>query len=83
VRASWELGGCRDFRCRENGHLSDDKTVAKMGHPVLVARLDVGHRSYEERQRRPNNSLGLRASVMAMPDSLHLAEVVEGDLAWP
>jgi len=47
VRVSWGLGGCRDFRCRENGHLSDDKTVAKMGHPVLVARLDVGHRSYE------------------------------------
>ena len=26
-------------------HLSDDKTVAKMGHPALMVRLDVGHRS--------------------------------------
>jgi hypothetical protein len=26
-------------------HLSDDKTVAKMGHPVVVVRLDVGHPS--------------------------------------
>ena len=34
---------CRDFRCRENGPLSDDKTVAKMGHPVFVEWLDVGH----------------------------------------
>jgi len=24
-------------------HLSDDKTVAKMGHPVVVVRSDVGH----------------------------------------
>jgi hypothetical protein len=23
------------------------------------------------------------ASVISMPDSLHLAKVVEGDLAWP
>ncbi len=25
------------------GRLIDDKTVAKMGHPVVVVRLDVGH----------------------------------------
>jgi len=37
----------------------------------------------EERQRRPNNSLGLSASVISMPDSLHLAKVLEGDLTWP
>jgi hypothetical protein len=24
-------------------HLIDDETVAKMGHPVVVVRLDVGH----------------------------------------
>src|ERR1700730_9522710 len=39
--------------------------------------------STRERQRRPNNSLGLSASVISMLDSLHLAKVVEGDLAWP
>jgi hypothetical protein len=26
-------------------HLSEDKTVAKMGHPVVVVRSDVGHPS--------------------------------------
>jgi len=26
-------------------HLSDDKTVAKMGHPIVVVRSDVGHPS--------------------------------------
>jgi hypothetical protein len=26
-------------------HLSDDETVAKMGHPVLVERSGVGHAS--------------------------------------
>jgi hypothetical protein len=26
-------------------HLIDDETVAKMGHPVVVLRLDVGHPS--------------------------------------
>jgi hypothetical protein len=36
----------RDFRCCENGHLIDDETVAEMGHPVVVVRLDVGHPSY-------------------------------------
>ena len=39
--------------------------------------------SSRERQRRPNNSLGLSASVISMLDSLHLSKVVEGDLAWP
>ena len=37
----------------------------------------------EERQRRPNNSLDLSASVISMLDSLHLAKVLEGDLTWP
>ena len=32
---------CWDFRFRENCHLSDDKAVAKIGHPDL----DVGHPS--------------------------------------
>jgi hypothetical protein len=39
--------------------------------------------SPRDRQRRPNNSLGLSASVLSMFDSLHLSKVVEGDLAWP
>jgi hypothetical protein len=26
-------------------HLIDDETVAKMGHPVVVVRSDVGHPS--------------------------------------
>ena len=26
-----------------HSHLSDDKAVAKMGHPSVVARSDVGH----------------------------------------
>ena len=26
-------------------HLSDDETVAKMGHPIVVVRSDVGHPS--------------------------------------
>jgi hypothetical protein len=30
-----------------------------------------------------DNSLALSASVISMLDSLHLAKVVEGDLAWP
>ena len=41
-----------------NAHLSDDKTVAKMGHPVLVVRvrfflgeLDVSHSSYFHNER--------------------------------
>jgi hypothetical protein len=29
-------------------HLSDDETVAKMGHPVVVVRFDVGHPPAEE-----------------------------------
>lgn len=33
------LAGARGLR----SHLSDDKTVAKMGHPIVVVRLDVGH----------------------------------------
>jgi hypothetical protein len=28
-------------------HLIDDKTVAKMGHPVVVIRSDVGHQSLD------------------------------------
>jgi hypothetical protein len=28
-------------------HLIDDETVAKMGHPVVVARSDVGHPSVD------------------------------------
>jgi hypothetical protein len=39
--------------------------------------------SPRDRQRRPNNSLGLSASVLSMFDSSHLSKVVEGDLAWP
>ncbi len=27
-------------------HLSDDKAVAKMGHPIVVVCLDVGHPSH-------------------------------------
>jgi len=49
-------------------------TVSGKGQRVLVM---------EERQRRPNNSLGLSPSVISMLDSLHLSKVVEGDLAWP
>ena len=41
-REFWSMG----FRlCEANSHLSDDKAVAKMGHPVLWSELDVGHPS--------------------------------------
>jgi hypothetical protein len=32
-------------RAGANAHLIDDETVAKMGHPVVVVRSDVGHPS--------------------------------------
>jgi hypothetical protein len=33
------------FAAAKIAHLIDDETVAKMGHPVVVVRLDVGHPS--------------------------------------
>jgi hypothetical protein len=33
------------FAAAKMAHLSDDETVAKMGHPILVELLDVGHPS--------------------------------------
>ena len=60
-------GGKRFARCA-NAHLSDDETVAKMGHPVLdvghhpppklMQRLDLGRRS-----ARPN-SLGAESRLL-------------------
>jgi hypothetical protein len=35
----------RDFAAAKMTHLIDDKTVAKMGHPVVVVWSDVGHPS--------------------------------------
>jgi hypothetical protein len=35
VLAAWASLEFRDLRCHEKAHLSDDETVAKMGHPVL------------------------------------------------
>jgi hypothetical protein len=31
------------FATAKIAHLSDDETVAKMGHPVFMAGLDLGH----------------------------------------
>jgi hypothetical protein len=31
------------FAAAKIAHLIDDETVAKMGHPVVLVRLDVGH----------------------------------------
>jgi hypothetical protein len=51
VRLGWERGnrqldsGRRFARCA-NAHLSDDETVAKMGHPNLFVGLDLGHPSH-------------------------------------
>jgi hypothetical protein len=39
------VGKIRRFARSANGHLIDDETVAKMGHPVVVVRSDVGHPS--------------------------------------
>jgi hypothetical protein len=39
-KRQWESGICFVFA---DAHLSDDKTVAKIGHPVLWLVLDVGH----------------------------------------
>ena len=36
-----EVRGIGIFAAAKIAHLSDDETVAKMGHPVLVVRLDV------------------------------------------
>jgi hypothetical protein len=33
-------------------HLIDDKTVAKMGHPMVVVRSDVATRPVDEDQRQ-------------------------------
>jgi hypothetical protein len=38
----WEIGV---FAAAKMAHLIDDKTVAKMGHPVVVVWSDVGHPS--------------------------------------
>ena len=48
MRHSAVTSGCGEpkrFARSANAHLNDDETVAKMGHPVVVARLDVGHPS--------------------------------------
>ena len=48
MRLSAVTSGCGEpkrFARSANAHLNDDETVAKMGHPILVARLDVGHPS--------------------------------------
>jgi ABC-type cobalamin/Fe3+-siderophores transport system ATPase subunit len=43
IRASLVAGvGLSGSRLRANAHLSDDKTVAKTGHPVLWLREDYG-----------------------------------------
>ena len=36
----WSIG---IFAAAKMAHLSDDKTVAKMGHPSVVVRSDAGH----------------------------------------
>jgi hypothetical protein len=33
------------FAAAKMAHLIDDETVAKMGHPIVVVSLDVGHPS--------------------------------------
>ncbi len=42
-------------------HLSDDETVAKMGHPIVVERSDVGH---------PSNRDGMCWSFLFRPGSV-------------
>jgi hypothetical protein len=37
-------------------HLIDDKTVAKMGHPVVVVRSDVGHPPFPKWESLKNKS---------------------------
>jgi hypothetical protein len=45
---------------RKMAHLSDDKTVAKMGHPSVVVRSDAGHppenSTLQELRRNGNGS---------------------------
>ena len=38
--ANWSIG---IFATAKMAHLSDDEAVAKMGHPVFVAELDLSH----------------------------------------
>jgi hypothetical protein len=38
-------------------HLSDDETVAKMGHPGLWHELDVGHPPRSHSKQRPTHDL--------------------------
>jgi len=54
IIAGWEweaqssfLTNLREVRFARgaNAHLIDDETVAKMGHPSVVVRSDVGHPS--------------------------------------
>jgi hypothetical protein len=39
----WVGTDVRIFAAAKIAHLIDDRTVAKMGHPVVVVRSDVGH----------------------------------------
>jgi hypothetical protein len=57
-------------------HLIDDETVAKMGHPVVVVRSDVGH---------PSKCLcrGCGCLMVRSKSRVELATEEEGDLDDP
>ena len=48
VSRPWQHGQVESigiFTAVKMAHLSDDETVAKMGHPIVVEQSDVGHPS--------------------------------------
>jgi len=46
-------------------HLSDNKTVAKMGHPVLEEQLDVGRPSPRRRRLPDSDQIAKESSLDA------------------
>ena len=52
--------GERSFACANEAHLSDDESVAKVGHPVVTPR-SRGHPFFEAGRREWGAGLGRRA----------------------
>jgi len=85
----WKNGGAMDYPLPEYVVTFARNVGGRVltGSYVTTSPQQSGH-TFEifydpKHPSRPNNSLGLSASVISMLHSLHLSKVVEGDLAWP
>src|SRR5260370_41287880 len=66
------------FTAAKMPHLSDDKTVAKMGHPAVVVGSDVGHPSHRRSDAPPRPHPG----IVTPRRTLRLGRIISFPLQW-